>query len=142
MKFAVEKLLACELEINGEKITAVDVITMRGLETAASCLGTPTDFTKAWMPYVALGQGEKAPSTEDMYLENEKHRKEGVVSQTSTKYTVVTTFQDFTESFILREVGLLNAVRGGVLGARWLLAEDIIINIGDVVNIICKIYIV
>lgn len=142
MKLTSDCSIAAELQINGVVVSAVDVVTMMGLETAASCLGSPFNFTKAWMPYIALGQGEASPSTEDKFLETEKYRQEGDVSNSGIKYVVHTIFSGFTTAWIMREVGMLDKLVGGRLGVRWQLAVDYAIAVGDLVDVTCTIYIV
>lgn len=129
------------LEINGEIIEAIDTVTMVGLETVASCLGSPFNFTKAWMPYIAMGQGETEPSTEDKYLENEKYRAEATVTYNVTSYIANVLFDDITTAFILREVAMLNKSAGGRMAAIWALASELNIAVGDNVDITCTIYI-
>lgn len=129
------------LEINGEVIEAIDTVTMVGLETVASCLGSPFNFTKAWMPYIAMGQGETEPSTEDKYLENEKYRMEATVTYNVTSYIANVLFVDMATAFILREVAMLNKSAGGRMAAIWALASELSIAVEDSVDITCTIYI-
>lgn len=141
MRLTAVKKVSTILKINDVAVEAVDIMTMRGLETIASCLGSPDDFTLSWMSYIALGQGEKSPSTEDMYLENEKYRRLATVSYVRNVYVAQTVFPNFAAAFILREVGLLDKDEGGNLGARWSLAADLNIAAIDSVNVSCIIYI-
>jgi len=142
MRLAAVKEITTILEVNGAEIDAIDIITMRGLETIASCLGSPDNFTLSWMTYIALGQGEKSPSTEDMYLENELYRRLATVSYSENVVTVRTVFPSFSSAFILREVGILDKLTGGNLGARWSLTSDLDIAATDSADIKCMIYIV
>lgn len=133
------------LEINGVTIEAEDIITMRGLETLASCLGSPDDAkftTMSWLSYIALGQGDKSPSTEDRYLENELYRRVTDVSYIENRYISNTVFPNFAAAFILREVGMLDASAGGNLGARWSLTNDLNVAAADSVDVTCTIYMV
>lgn len=131
------------LEINGEEVDAIDTVTMFGLETIASCLGSPFNFVKAWMPYIAMGRGATEPSTEDKFLEYEMYREEGIVTVNTpgTAYRVQNTFKDITADFYLREVGMIEKSAGGRMAARWSLVQDLLIEIGDWVDITCWIYI-
>ena len=75
-----------------------------------SCLGSPFNYTKAWMPYVAIGQGENAPSTENLHLETEKYRIEAAVTYNLNWYLDAAVFEIDT-AFILREVGMFYALQ-------------------------------
>ena len=141
MQLSGVKKISTILEINGSTIEAVDIVTMRGLETIASCLGSASEFDLSWMPYLALGQGEKSPSTEDRYLENELYRQQATITNSENVYTARTVFTNFTAAFILREVGLLDESQGGVLGARWSLTNDLNVAMADSVDLSCMIYI-
>lgn len=133
-----------ELIINDVIVDAIDQVTMRGLETIASVLGSPFSMSAAWMPYIALGSGEVAPSSEDRFLEAETVRKIGIVSVYGTNaYQVVTSFLagEPASAFILREVGILDALEGGNLGARWSTDQEYSKGVADEFNITCRIYI-
>ncbi len=130
-----------EIRINGEVVEAIDIITMVGLETIASCLGSPFNFSKAWMPYIAIGQGAVAPSTEDKCLENEKYRMEATVTYTVVAYIARAVFNNVVTAFVLREVALLDKAAGGRMAARWSLAADVDVAAGDNVDLTCTIYI-
>jgi hypothetical protein len=140
MKLDTISEIVTELAINGIVVDAIDVVTMRGLETLASCLGSPFNFTKAWMPYIAIGSGLTEPSTENEYLEAELYRSEASISYNKNAYIATVTF-DESAAYVLREAGLLNAAQGGVLAARWVTAVDYNIEIADTVSITCTIYI-
>lgn len=133
--------VSSRLEINGEVIEAIDTISMVGLETVASCLGSPFSFTKAWMPYIAMGQGAKEPSTENEYLENEKYRMEATITYDPISYIARAVFNNVATAFILREVCLLDKSAGGRMAARWSLAADLSVAAGENVDITCTIYI-
>lgn len=140
MKLVHEVVIQSELVINGVVMNAIDTVTMRGLETMASCLGSPFNYTKAWMPYVGLGQGENAPSTENLHLETEKYRIEAAVTYNLNWYLAAAVFEIDT-AFILREVGMFDALQGGNMAARWLLADDINVAVDDIVDVTCRLYI-
>lgn len=143
MRLSSNTPVSTKLEINGVEVGFIDTVTMRGLETVASVLGAPFTLDKAWMPFIALGQGETSPSTEDRSLENEKWRKEGAVTVTRNAYIVEATFgvDEPTSAYILREAGLLDERYGGVLGARWVTTEDINVAVDDTVRVVCTIYV-
>ena len=142
MRLTAVQKVSTILKINDAPVDAIDILTMRGLETIASCLGSASDFTGSWMSYISLGQGEKNPSTEDKYLENELYRQLATISYSENVYTANTVFSGFSSTFILREVGMQDSLVGGNLGARWLLTSDIDIAIADSVDVTCLIYIV
>jgi len=129
------------LLINGAPVGAVDVITMGGLESIASCLGAPFSMSAAWMPYIAIGADEWSPSTEDKFLWSELVRKLGGVSYTGDSYIVQVTFQpnEPTSNCIVREVGILSAAKGGILGARWVLDTEVVKETVDTLSVSCNI---
>lgn len=143
MKLSITGAVASELLINGEPVSYVDIVTMRGLESLVSCLGSPFSFECAWMPFIGIGQGELGVSTEDKVLENEQFRKIGTVSSLGNSYIVHAIFgvDEPSEEYIFREVGIFNKLAGGVMGARWVLDDDYIIQADDEVDITCMIYI-
>lgn len=135
--------VAGDLTINGQVIPALDTVTMRGLESIASCIGAPHSMSTVWMPYVAIGQGEVGPSTEDFYLENEITRKLAVVNWTRNIYYADVTFgpNEPASDCIVREVGLLSAAQGGILAARWVLEVDIVKETVDTIIVRCEVII-
>lgn len=143
MRLAVEREVATKLVINGVEVEFLDTVTMVGLESIASCLGAPFSFDLAWMPFIALGQGENAPSTEDRTLETEKWRKRGTVTVLRNAYIVRTLFgiNEPTDAYILREVGILNKIVNGQMAARWVTTQDYNIAVNDRVDVTCTIYV-
>lgn len=143
MRLAVEREISTALVINGEVVEYIDTITMVGLESIASCLGAPFSFDLAWMPFIAVGQGENGPSTEDRTLETEKYRKRGAVTVLRNAYIVQATFgvNEPTEAYILREAGILDKIVNGKMAARWVTTQDYNIAVDDTVEITCTIYI-
>jgi len=141
MNFVAEKKVTGEISVNGEVVGFIDTVTMFGLETVASCLGSPFNFVKSWMPYIAMGQGATFPSTEDEHLENEKYRMEATVTSDGVGYIANAIFNAVATSFILREVSLLDKSAGGRMAARWSLDADVSVAAGDNVDITCTIYI-
>lgn len=129
MKFKVDLTLYTELYINGRNVAAQDQVTMVGLESVASCLGSPHTFPWPWMPFIGLGQGEVGVSSEDTHLEREIYRKYGSVWAYSASYRVRAVFmQSDLEpgyDYILREVGIFDELAGGKMAVRWLLDEDV-----------------
>ena len=130
--------VAGKLVIDGiTDITYESAITMVGLETIASCLGSPFNFNIPWMPFIGVGQGENAPSTEDRHLETEKYRKRGVVTTSGTIYKVFARFEEWQpqDDYILREVGIFDKVHGGRMAARFVLDYDIDIDEEDILEV-------
>jgi hypothetical protein len=135
--------VAGDLKINGIVVPALDTVTMRGLESIASCMGAPHSMSTVWMPYIAIGQGEVGPSTEDHYLENELIRKAASTGWLRNIYYADVTFaaDEPASDCIVREVGLLSALKGGILAARWVLTADIIKETVDTVIVHCEVII-
>lgn len=140
MRLTAVKQASIELFINGVSQGFEDILTMDGLESIASFIGTPHGHSTAWMPYIALGSGDTGPSTESEHLETEQLRQVAVATSDGITYQVQTTFA-IAAAFILREVGILSKAAGGQLAAHWALTSDIVLAIGDSVIVICKIYI-
>lgn len=142
MRLETEVRLRTKLEINGRQISAVDTVTMKGLETAASHLGYPPSFDDPWLPFMAIGSGANSPSSEDLALEAELFRKRGTVTVGTVTYEVRASFalNEPAGLCIVREVGLLHNWAGGVLGVRWVIDTDINKQPADTINIICLIY--
>lgn len=143
MKLSASDSIIGGLCINGESVSYLDIVTMRGLESLVSCLGSPFSFKRSWMPFIAVGQGELGISTEDKVLENEQFRKLSAISTYRNSYIVQTVFgvDEPSVEYILREVGIFNQLAGGIMGARWVLDNDYIIQASDEVNITCTIYV-
>lgn len=135
--------VAGDLIINGRVIPAIDTVTMRGLESIASCIGAPYSMSDVWMPYVAIGQGEVGPSTEDFYLENELIRKAASVGWIRNTYYADVTFgpNEPASDCIVREVGLLSAAKGGIMAARWVLEVAIVKETVDTIIVHCEVII-
>jgi len=115
------------LSINGEDWSYIDQITGKGLETIASKLGSNTS-EESWMPFIAIGDGLVDPSSEDLTLVSETHRKRGTVSVIANTYFVEAHFakdEPITDTWI-REVGIFDAISGGNMGARWLLVDEVL----------------
>lgn len=140
MQLAAIKRTSIELLINGVSQGYEDVLTMDGLESIASFIGTPQQQTTAWMPYIVLGSGDTGPGTESKYLETEQKRQAAVISRDGITYIAKATF-NIAAAFVLREVGLISKSAGGKLAAHWSLTSDISLAVGDQVNVTCKIYI-
>ncbi len=134
--------IAGRLTLNGADLTYQSAVTMIGLERFASYLAAPFSSPRPFMPFIALGQGEVAPSTEDRSLETEKYRKLGVAAQNGAAYTITATFDTWepSDAYILREVGLLNELHGGDLFVRFLLDDDVDIAAEDILQITVYIY--
>jgi len=143
MKFDTEYKVATKLIINGIEVDFIDTISMVGLETVASCMGSPFSFPLEWMPFIGVGYGVTEPSTEDKHLEYPIYRKRGSVSVSGTAYTVHALFDENEppDAYILREVGIFDKLPGGRMGARWVTLEDYSIAAIDLVNVTCTIYI-
>ena len=125
--YNIDMFISSAIEINGEAVGFVDEVTIRGLETLASCLASPFAMTQpSWMTYISIGAGENAPSSEDLHLDVESHRKAGSVSRVGNAYIVQATFgiDEPSGSTIIREVGIQNELQGGDMGARWVLDSD------------------
>jgi hypothetical protein len=124
------------LSINDEEWDVIDQITMRGLETIASKLGSNT-VNEGWMEFIAIGDGLFAPSSEDLTLVSETHRKRGTVSVIANTYFVEAHFakdEPITNTWI-REVGIFDAISGGNMGARWLLVDEVLKECDDEIYI-------
>jgi hypothetical protein len=134
--------VAGRLTLNGADILYQSQVTMVGLEKFASYLAAPFSSPLPFMPFVSVGQGETAPSTEDITIETEKYRKLGSASVIGKAYVVSAIFDTWEpgDAYILREVGLLNELHGGDLFVRFLLDEDIDIAAVDILEIIIYIY--
>lgn len=119
------------------EITYTSAVTMIGLETVASCLGSPFNFDIPWMPFVGIGRGQKPVSTEDRHLDIDIHRKLGAVTATEYIYKVFAKFEvgEPEEAYILREVGIFDDIVGGRMAARFLLDYDIEVAADDIVEI-------
>lgn len=143
MRLAVEREVSTKLAINGVVVDYIDTVTMVGLDSVASCLGAPFSFDLAWMPFIAVGQGENGPSTEDRTLETEKWRKRGIVTALRNAYIVTAIFgvDEPTDDYILREVGVFDKIANGKMAARWVTTQDYNIAVTDTVEITCTIYI-
>jgi hypothetical protein len=115
------------LSINDEEWEVIDQITSKGLETIATKLGSNT-ANAGWMEFIAIGDGLVAPSSEDLVLVSETHRKRGTVSVIANTYFVEAHFakdEPITNTWI-REVGIFDAISGGNMGARWLLVDEVL----------------
>jgi hypothetical protein len=115
------------LSINDTEWEVIDQITSKGLETIATKLGSNTS-EESWMPFIAIGDGLVAPSSEDLSLVSETHRKRGTVSIIANTYFVEAHFakdEPITDIWI-REVGIFDAISGGNMGARWLLVDEVL----------------
>ena len=134
--------IAGRLTLNGDDITYQSAVTMIGLERFASYLAAPFSSPLPFMPFIAVGQGETGPSTENRSLETEKYRKLGSAAANGAAYTISATFDIWepADAYILREVGLLNELHGGDLFVRFLLDDDVAIAAGDTLEIIIYIY--
>jgi len=134
--------IAGRLTLNGDDLTYQSAVTMIGLERFASYLAAPFSSPLPFMPFIAVGQGETAPSTEDRSLETEKYRKLGVSGVAGGAYKVFAKFESWqpTNEYILREVGLLNELYGGDLFVRFSLDDDITILTGDILEVTVYIY--
>ena len=141
MSFNCRISIDTELRVNGELVDYIDTLTMRGLETIASCLGSPFNFDRTWMPYIAIGDGDIDPGTEDRVLENELFRELCSVSRFDNELTMSTSFgeDEPTGACTVREVGLINDIGGGDLGARWSLVSDLSKAAIDILEVSCKI---
>ena len=141
MNLTAVRMVTTELQINGEAISGVDQVTMRGLESIVSFLAAPYSFDKSWMSFISIGSGELDTSSEDKVLENEIWRKEGTITINGNVYTVATVFEQYDpeESYWIREVGLWSKIAGGDLGVRWALDEFFYKDGTDQVNITCNI---
>lgn len=129
MNLSVERIIKTQLQINGQVVTAQDQVTMVGLESVASCLGSPFSFPYPWMPFIGLGQGELGVSSEDICLQREIWRKYGDVYSVGSSYRVHARFLQADDEpgrdYILREVGIFDELVGSKMAVRWLLDEDI-----------------
>lgn len=134
--------IAGRLTLNGADLTYQSAVTMIGLERFASYLAAPFSSPLSFMPFIALGQGETAPSTENRSLETEKYRKLGVTALNGKAYTIAATFDTWepSDAYILREVGLLNELHGGDLFVRFLLDDDVAVAAEDILQITVFIY--
>jgi len=121
------KIKHISLKINDIEWDVIDLITNKGLETIASKLGSNTS-NENWMGYVAIGDGLTAPSSEDVALESEKWRKRGTVNIIANTYFIEADFgrDEPTDTCWVREVGIFDAISGGVMGARWVLIDEIL----------------
>jgi hypothetical protein len=131
MKFKLDLKIQTAVEINGKRVNAIDQVTMVGLESVASCLGSPHTFPWPWMPFIGLGQGKTPVSSEDTHLDREIFRKYGDVFASGLSYRVRAVFTNTPEvlepgeDYILREVGIFDELAGGKMAVRWLLEDDI-----------------
>lgn len=132
--------LNLKLFVNDIEMDAIDLVTDRGVRTAASHLGTSAN-SDSWMPFIAFGSGVTTPASTDESLETEVYRKRGVVTVENNTVFVEATFgiDEPSDDAIVREIGLFNAISGGDLGARWLLLSDVIKLYDEYVNIRCAI---
>ena len=129
-----------EVVISG--VTGYDkVVTGAGLESMVSCLAAPFNYDNAWMPFIAIGDGEVAVGSEDEQLSNELWRKKGTVTKEGDdeRYTVLATFGEGEPSgaCVIREVGIFDRIAGGVMAARWVLDEDVAKSATQEVEIRC-----
>jgi len=115
------------LKISDSEWSVIDQITSKGLETIASKLGSNTP-NESWMEFIAIGDGLVAPSSEDLTLVSETHRKRGTVSVIANTYFVEAHFakDEPTIDVWIREVGIFDAISGGNMGARWLLVDEVL----------------
>ena len=129
-----------EIIVNEVTVDAIDLVTDKGVQTAASMLGSPYN-SQAWMPFIAIGAGLVAPSSVDESLESELYRKEGTVTVIANTYFVEATFgiDEPIGGCTFREVGIFNALSGGDMGARWLLVADVEKSEEDYIVIRCAI---
>lgn len=127
-----------KLYVNSELWEVIDIVTNEGVKSAAQHLGSNSN-DDAWMPFIAIGDGITAPSTEDVQLEHELYRKRGVVTVVDNTYFVEADFgrDEPTEDVWIREIGIFDVLTGGRLGARWLLVEEIYKEYDDNINIRC-----
>lgn len=135
----IQVRISTDVIIDGQSVGFVDTVTMRGLEMASSVLAAPWAFHKGWMPYIAIGSGLTLPTTEDNQLDNELWRKLSTVTKSGSTVIMTATFDNNEPSATatIREVGLLNALLGGVLGVRWVLEEDV--SKSGNLEVICRI---
>lgn len=129
-----------DVKIGDFHATGIDQITNRGLEVLASFLATPLNYDKAVFAFVGIGAGELDVSSEDRVMENEKWRKEGVVTYSQNVYIVNVHFtkDEPSDPFWLREVALWDKHAGGVMGVRWALDEFYYMDGEDVVDLTCR----
>jgi hypothetical protein len=115
------------LHINGVEWEVIDQITSKGLETMATKLGSNTS-EPSWMAFIAIGDGLVVPSSEDLVLNSEIHRKRGTVSVIANTYFVEASFakDEPTDDCWVREVGIFDAISGGFMGARWTLVDEVL----------------
>ncbi len=140
------KLKELAIYVDGEEVEAVDQVTDDGLESAASCLGSPFNYSDSWMPFIGIGSGVTDPSSGDTTLETELHRKRGSVSVVSNTYFISADFglDEPVGDCTIREVAIFDAISGGNMAARWTFAvanwidKDAI----DIVTILCAITLV
>ena len=144
MKLDADYKVRGTLEINGAAVGAIDQMTMDGIESMASYLGSPYTNKRAWMQFIGVGSDAVLPSTEDEHLYREIYRKLGTPSSSQDAYIVHARFNSNEPGafYILRDVGIFNRIAGGLMAARWVTDDDHYINIGDEVDITCKIWIV
>ena len=131
-----------KLEINGEQVDVVDLITDAGIAKASSILANPNSFSDSWMPFIAIGDGLIPPANTDPTLSgNELHRKRGSVYSIGNTYFVEATFlmNEPVVDCVISEVAIFDAIAGGIMGARWMLIADIDKAVTEEVYIRCSI---
>ena len=121
------KIQFTSLQINDIEWEVIDQITSKGLETMATKLGSNTS-EPSWMAFIAIGDGLVVPSSEDLVLNSEIHRKRGTVSVIANTYFVEASFakDEPTDDCWVREVGIFDAISGGFMGARWTLVDEVL----------------
>jgi hypothetical protein len=131
-----------KLEINGEEVDVVDLITDAGIAKASSILANPNSFSDSWMPFIAIGDGLIPPANTDPTLSgNELYRKRGSVSSIGNTFFIEATFlmNEPVTDCVITEVAIFDAIAGGILGARWLLVSDVPKNSDEEVYVRCSI---
>ena len=129
-----------KIYVNSELWEVIDIVTNEGVKSAAQHLGSNSN-NDSWMPFIAIGDGITAPSTEDVQLEHELYRKRGVVTVIDNTYFVEADFDrdEPTEDAWIREIGIFDIATGGRMGARWLLVDEIYKEYDVSINIRCAI---
>ena len=91
-------------------------------------LVAPRDWSKAWMPYIAIGTGTTPVADGDAALEAEVYRKEGEVEAHRNSYIVKALFgegEPREDALEIAEIGLFDSESGGTMAARWVLPDGI-----------------
>lgn len=114
-------------------MTLIGTTTNNGLEETAKLInGVSSNPFK----YIAIGSGSNAENEEDSELQTEITTNGGQRTEATCSYEEGNKAKwevlfNFTGEVTVREVGIFNASENGIIFARKVLPENIIVNNGD-----------